>query len=180
MRYRTALLGIVIGSALLIGFTSALGMSAWLGLAFFLLYFAFAIAITRMRAELGTPVNDLTFTGPDWTISDLVGQRSLGAHNLVGLSQLYWFNRAYRAHPAPVQLESLKLASEVRAAYSQWLWTLYLAGVVGFVAGVWAMLHANYAYGAHAKAAWTFGSETYNRLSGWLRDPRSEERRVGK
>ena len=40
-------------------------MSPWVGAAAFALYFAISLAITRVRAELGPPVHDLHFSGPD-------------------------------------------------------------------------------------------------------------------
>ena len=33
--------------------------------AFFLLYFLISLGITRMRAELGAPVHDIHYTGPE-------------------------------------------------------------------------------------------------------------------
>ena len=78
LRYRWAFVGIGVGLALLIAFTTALGLSPWLGIVFFAIYLALALAITRMRAELGTPVHDLHFTGPNWMFTDFAGPRALG------------------------------------------------------------------------------------------------------
>src|SRR5262249_25263066 len=71
--FRAAAFGIAAGMAVLIWFCAALGMSPVLALVFFVIYFALALAITRMRAELGTPVHDLHFTGPDWMLAEVVG-----------------------------------------------------------------------------------------------------------
>ncbi|MGH9208313.1 MAG: DUF6785 family protein, partial [Acidimicrobiales bacterium] len=89
---------------------------------------------------------------------------------LTAFSLYFWFNRAYRGQAMPHQLEGFKLASITRTAQRQWFGALLLAGVLGPLAGFWAMLHLNYHYGATAKA-WTFGPEAYDRLDSWLLSP---------
>src|SRR3569833_395217 len=80
----------------------------------------------RMRAELGTPVHDLHFTGPDWSLTDLIGPRTIGPGNMAALSCLFWFNRAYRCQPMPAQLEGIKMAemSDATREYRKWFWAL--------------------------------------------------------
>jgi len=180
VRYRFALAGIGAGLVILIGFTMALGLAWWVAIAFFALYLALALAITRMRAELGTPVHDLHFTGPDWALTDVIGARSLGAANLGGLSVLYWFNRAYRCHPMPAQLEGFKMAEAggAKAEYRSWFWMLLACGVFGSVASFWAILHNYYIYGAHAKVFYPGGPEAWDRYTGWLTSYHSDSTHV--
>lgn len=168
--YRSAVIGIIIGYILLVAFCMAMGMSWWLAVVFFLVFFGLSIAITRMRAELGTPVHDLHFTGPDWTLPEVFGTRNFSAQDLTQMTILFWFNRAYRYHPMPHQLEGFKMAERTGSSYRRYFWMMMLAGAVGAVAAFWAMLHLNYIYGATAKAG-TFGPEAYNRLTGWLNSP---------
>ncbi|MCS7310980.1 MAG: hypothetical protein NZ741_12240, partial [Armatimonadetes bacterium] len=75
IRYRWAVLGAVAGMAFLVYFGHLLGMGWGLGVAFFLIYFVLAVSITRMRAEFGTPVHDLHFTGPDSILPEVFGTR---------------------------------------------------------------------------------------------------------
>src|SRR5690349_11076606 len=171
MSYRSALIGIVLGVAALVIFSSYAGMTWWIGILFFLIYFALALAITRMRAELGTPIHDLHFTGPDWIMAQGFGTRNLNPHTLTAFSMFFWFNRAYRGHPMPHQLEAFKLAEQSRSSQRQWFWALLIASGFGALAGFWAMLHLMYQYGATAKSAGTFGSEAYRQLEGWLKNP---------
>lgn len=178
LRYRTAIIGIAVGLLLLIGFAVTLGLAWWLAVLFFLIYFALAIAITRMRAELGTPIHDLHATGPDTLLPAVLGSRNFDRTDLGALSLLFWFNRAYRCQPMPIQLEAFKMAEasgggrELRG----WFGALLLAGGVGALAGFWALLHLTYQFGALAKAdktaMYAFGTEPWNRLSGWLQQPK--------
>jgi hypothetical protein len=178
LSYRQAAFGIVLGLAVLVWFSVRLGMPAWLALVFFAIYFALALAITRMRAELGTPIHDLHFTGPDWTLAQVVGTRDLGPGTLNAFTMYFWFNRAYRGHPMPHQLEGFKLAEQAGGEYRKWFWWMLAVGVVGAVAGFWAMLHLNYQYGALTKSSGTFGNEAFARLAGWLANPTPSNKTV--
>jgi len=178
MRYRTALLGIAGGMLLLVGFSVVIGMVWWLALLFFLIYLSLAIAITRMRAEMGTPIHDLHQTGPDNLLPALMGSRSFSQSDLGVFSLFFWFNRAYRCQPMPIQLEAFKMADVAggRRDMRGWFWALLLAGGVGALCGFWAMLHLTYQFGALAKAdhgAMTaFGTESWNRLGNWISQPK--------
>src|SRR5207248_7846669 len=121
MRYRTAVLGIVAGVAGLVWFSVYLGMTWWLAIVFFLMYFALALAITRMRAELGTPVHDLHFTGPEQILTRVGGSEAYDGDNLTVFALYFWFNRAYRSHPMPHQLEAFKLAEQTRTDHRKWM-----------------------------------------------------------
>ncbi|HEY3331013.1 MAG TPA: DUF6785 family protein [Capsulimonadaceae bacterium] len=170
LRYRWVFINIGLGMVLLGAFAMIIGMSWWVAPIFLFLYFAIALAITRMRAEMGTPVHDLHFTGPDWTLADLLGPKMLGPNNLAAFSMLFWFNRAYRCHPMPVQLEALKMAEQTgpRREMRVWVGALMLAGAVGFVSAFWAILHMTYIHGFPR-----FGSESWNRYESWLNVPKA-------
>jgi len=172
IRYRGALLGIVAGMAALVAFSSHIGMGPWLAILFFLIYFALAVAITRMRSEMGTPVHDLHFTGPDWILTETLGQKNFTPAQLTAFSVFFWFNRAYRSHPMPHQLEAFKLADQTRSDYRKWFWALTALTMIAALIAFWAMLHLMYSYGARAKSQISFGAEAYTRLEGWLKTPK--------
>ena len=103
MPYRWAVLGLVGAFVYLIGFCSAAGMSIWVSVLFFVIYYAISTAICRMRAELGSPVHDLHFIGPDQTLPKLFGTRRLGPANLTMFASLNFFisiSRTTRSHVA--------------------------------------------------------------------------------
>ncbi len=173
MRYRWAFVGLAGGVIALTAFSVVLGLAWWLSALFFLIYFCLALAITRMRAELGTPVHDLHFTGPDWALSDLLGPRAIGAQGLAVFSLFFWFNRAYRAHPMPFQIEAFKMAEQTGAMHHArremkgWFWALLLAGGFGMICAFWAMLHNSYILGMQFNDV-----STWDRYAGWLRSPK--------
>ena len=169
MRYRWAFIGLAGGLAGLVAFAVVLGLAWWLAVLFFLLYLALALAITRMRAELGTPVHDLHFTGPDWALTDVLGTQGMAPGGLAAFSLFFWFNRAYRCHPMPFQLEAFKMAEQTGARREMrgWFWALLLAGGFGMLCAFWALLHADYAYGLK----WS-DTSGWDRYAGWLKAPK--------
>lgn len=173
LRYRSAAWGVIIGLIILVFMLMIMGMAWWLAIIFFAIYVAMSIGITRMRAELGPPAHDLHMGGPDSMLPELIGTTHLGTGNLVALSMMFWFNRAYRAHPMPFQLEGFKMAEKASMNYRKLFGAIMLAVVVGIIATFWTQLHLSYQLGAGAKYGppnvdLIFGVEPYNRLDTWL------------
>ncbi len=174
LRYRTAGFGALGGGLLLMAFVYAMGMSLWLIVGFFAIYFAMSIAVTRMRAELGPPAHDLHGAGPETILPSIIGPAHLSPQNLTILSMMFWFNRAYRAHPMPFGLEGYKMAERTGMNYRKLFVAIMLAVVAGTIASFWSQLHICYQVGAASKVApptvpLIFGGEPFNRLDGWLK-----------
>jgi len=171
MRYRSAAIGIGVGVLGLLLFAHTMGLPFYIGILFFVIYFALALAITRMRAELGTPIHDLHFTGPEMIMTRVAGTRAFSADSLTVFAIFFWFNRAYRSHPMPQQLEGFKLAEQSRTSYREWSRAMMVLGSVAVFVAFWAILYLMYHYGAEGKSKLSFGAESYNKLDGWLRSP---------
>ena len=175
MSYRSAALGAVVGVAILTWFFFEMGLSPLLGVAAFVIYFALSTVIARMRAELGPPVHDLHFSGPDELITQAVGTRNISPQNLTALTHFYWFNRAYRGHPMAFGIEEMKMAQVTRSSQRKFLIAVMIATVVGALATFWAYLHLSYTLGC-GTANWRMGSwplEQFGRLATWLQAPSS-------
>ena len=125
MQYRTAFLGIVLGGIFLVGFGMRGGMALWIAVLFFAAHFlTIAIAITRIRAQIGLSIHNTTSIGPHHSLVSLIGTRRLGAQNLTWFSLFFWFNRDNRSHPMPHQLEAFKLAERSKLdskGLSRWM-----------------------------------------------------------
>jgi hypothetical protein len=175
LRYRYALLGAVAGFAFVVGFFHMAGLSLWVCLAAFVIYFAIALACTRMRAELGPPAHDLHNGGPDYILTAAFGARAFSTHELSVLSYFYWFNRAYRSISMPCQLEAFKMGERKSISAGSITVAIVLATVVGLFSGCWALYHFGYRYGTEARMAphlFYFGNEPFNRLTTWIQSPR--------
>jgi len=148
--YRAAAFGVVIGMAFITVFCYKAGMSIWVILVFFAFYFALSTAISRVRAELGSPIHDLPIGGPGEVMTTIFGSRRIGSSSLTGISLLYFFNRGYRAHPMPHQLEGFKIAERTGLSNKRLLIAMIIGTIVGIYASSWVFLHASYDLSATA------------------------------
>ena len=175
MRYRTAFIGLVASIAFIVFFCYRGGASVWVIILFFLVYYAISIAVTRMRAELGTPVHDLHYSGPDEILTRALGTRRLGQGTLTMFSLFWFINRAYRSHPMPHQLEGFKLAERTRMHNRGLVFAMMFAATFGSLAAFWALIDRGYSLGMELKAPWpsltAFGIEPYRRLERWFSFP---------
>jgi hypothetical protein len=162
--YPIALIGLSIGLTSIGLFCARMGMSLWVVALFFAIWYAISIAITRLRAELGSPVHDLHFIGPDEMLPRMFGVRTLGAANLTGFSYLYFLNRAHRSHAMPHQLEGFKLADAANIPLRRFAALMMLASALGAIGSFWAFLSLGYWDGG----PYWFGWEAFSRLERWL------------
>jgi hypothetical protein len=162
-----------LGFCALVGFFAWAGLNPWFAATAFILYFALALSVSRIRAELGPPVHDLHFSGPDHFLTRSLGTPAFSERDLTVLNFFYWFNRAYRAHPMPVALEGMKAAREIGSGQRGLVLALIATGAFSAVVALWAYLHLAYDYGASARmrGGQGFSLETYNRLAGWISQP---------
>jgi hypothetical protein len=171
---RWAIAGALLGTAALAYFFAAVGLHPGLALGGILIYLAISLSVTRMRAELGPPAHDLHFIGPEQVFATVYGTRALGARPLVLLSYFFWFNRAYRGHPMPNQLEAFKMGERTGVPPRAFVLPIVVASVAGIICGYWTYLHFAYQLGGGARMPGHvvgFGHEPFARLSGWLATP---------
>ena len=170
--YRLAFLGIIIGLAFQTVFSYKIGMAFWVIPIFFAIYFLLAIMIARLRAELGFLVHDLHRIDPHSMIITGFGTRRLDTGTLIAFSVYMFFNRAYRAHPMPQQLEALKISSVQNINPKQVAISILVAVFMGSIVTFWLLLDNYYRYGAESGyyGPWAlgFGRQVYNQLTSWM------------
>ncbi len=143
--YRFAMIGLIGGAIFLTIFCFRMGMSIWAIGLFFLLYYGISIAITRMRAELGPPTHELTGMNASQIMVNIFGSRRLGIGNLLPMSHYFWFfNRTYRNHAMPQQLECFKIAQRVGIHPKTVVYATLFGTIFGILSSFWAELHMLY------------------------------------
>ena len=171
MRYRTMLAGLLACFAVLVACGMALGASMGMMIVFFAIFFLYALAISRMRAELGPPAHDLHYAGPDMLINNALGTVNVSKPDLGVFSLFYGFNRAYRAHYAAHGMEAFKIAQSTRITARSMMFAMVIALVVGLASSMWAMLHAMYIHGYSGKPASGMAVEAWSRMESWVTMP---------
>ena len=162
MSYRAACIGMLVGMAFLYYFCWKAGMTPWVIVAFFAIYFILSIAITRVRAELGPPAHEMAGNMNAPTLLFwLFGTSGIGAANMTMFTMFWWMTgRGYRTHPMPCQLEAFKMGESSGMNMRGLGWVMMLAMFVGAIATYWACLHWEYQYGYNAMTAHNRGQFT--------------------
>lgn len=177
--YRFAFIGMILGSLGFAAFAYAGGLSLSLVPWFVLMYFALAIAVSRMRAEMGTPAHDLHYGGPDQMIPRWLGVPGLSQGTKIWFNLSWSYNRAYRCHPMPHYLEGFRLSHLARIEGRRLFWWMLGFGLWGSICAFWALLHVYYQIGASSAkvvgpSVW-FGHEAWNRMASWCTAPKPAE-----
>jgi hypothetical protein len=179
LSYRTAVFGLIGGIAFLTLFSSRAGMSLWAVPIFFTLYFIVAIFIVRLRAELGFLVHNLHYVKPVNIMINFCGTRHLGANNLSVFALYNFFNRTYRSHPMPHQLETFKLAERANLNSRRLFVVILIAAGASIITTFWMLLHFYYKIGAESGyfGPWALGlgQGTFSDLQNWLYYPTSTD-----
>ena len=178
MRYRWALLGLVGGLICLVLFSYSAGMSVWVAITFFIIYFMVSTTIVRMRAELGPPEHSFARTAPGIAMVSLFGSERLGKSNLVMFSLYFWFTRTYRGHPGPHQLEGFRIAEATGINVKKLVLFMMLVMILATFIAMWMLLHVSYHRGATSQIhGWYtgFGRFTFSLLDGWVKHPTSTD-----
>ncbi|MAF12213.1 hypothetical protein CMK11_17340 [Candidatus Poribacteria bacterium] len=171
--------GILVASVVgMVVFCSLAGMALWAVAGFFAIFYALAIALARVRAELGPPYHELIRINPREFMVDTFGSRLLRAPNLMGMTFLYGYNRCNRAHPMPAQIEAFKMAERSKTSPRRVFQAIVLATIVGAVATFWAYLDITYRYGVNGTLnGWIrhSGWESFRPLQGWIQNPQGPD-----
>ena len=176
MSYRHAVFGFLGGMIAVVLFSIFAGMTPWIAVAFMGIYMLLSVCITRMRAELGSPAHDLHHAGPNVLLTEIIGPQDLSRSTLASFAVFGGFNRAYRSHPMPHQIEGLKVAQLTGIRMRPFVVIMLLATLWGTLCAFWALLHVYYDLGA-ATAKITlpnlvFGWEPYRWLERQMKSPR--------
>ena len=166
---RAALFGVIGGMLGLTAFCLAAGVTWWVIVAFFALSLPMLIVVTRIRAELGAPVHDFHFMGPDAMLPRVLGTSSFRPGDFAFFTFAYGLTRAHRSDTMPIGLESLQMARMRNFDARRMFGVLVLATVLGAVSAFWAFEHQAYTFGAATKFHQGFGmaQEAFGRTEHW-------------
>ena len=179
VRKRTAILGLICGAAFLILFSMKAGMSLWVILMFFAIYYALSISATRIRAEIGFPVVDMDYMGPFNSMVSIVGTRSFPPRSLTIFALFRWFSEYFPSNPMPHQLEAFKLASGAKINSRGLFFVMLAATFCGILICFWILLSTSYSIGVDSgqmnRLVLGNGERIFGGLQSWLYHPTSTD-----
>jgi len=167
---RAALFGVLFGFLGLVLFCRAAGAAWWVGIAFFGIYLATILVVTRIRAELGAPVHDFHFMGPDNMIPRVFSAAVFKPSDMALMTFSFALTRAHRSDTMPVGLEGLQMAKQCRLEANRMFGAIMLAVALGALGAFWAFEHQAYALGAGAKFNQGYGhaQQAFQRMGSWM------------
>ena len=173
--YRAAIIGALAGWLVLAAFAWKMGMGPWVIAGFFAVHFALSVVVSRVRAELGFPVHDMVWLGPQTAMIAAAGTEALGPKNLIPFGLTHWFTSGYHSNAMPHQVEGLKIAERAGSPARQVFMAAVVAVVVAAPIGFWAILHNYYRLGGSTgkMEIWSvgLGADSWNTLADRLKDP---------
>ncbi len=172
MKYRWAVIGLVGGLLFLVAFSYQMGMEVWTILLYFLVYYLFAMSVSRIRAEVGPPTHELNRVDAPDLLAMVFGTRRFSTGSLVMMAFYRMFNRRSRSHPMPHTLEGFKVAEESGMNSSRLVIAMMIAVMVGAVAAFWAYLTAAYHTGLQFDMP-SMAKRPYRAAQHWLYYPTS-------
>ncbi len=175
MPYRLALGGAFGGFLALTFFGMTLGMSWYLPLIYFTLYFLTTITFTRIRAEAGLPWG----YGPSMNMHDMLkstaGTRMFSLQNQIGLNLLLWHDLDFRCNAMPNQLEAMKIGQSSRMNLRHVAAVIVLATIVACFSSWAAVLTCYYHNGAATAKVngWRtdMGNVPWRAMKDWIDTP---------
>jgi len=172
---RAAVWGGLAGIAALTAFVNMMGVPLWAAAAFWVMYFLFLIVLTRVVSEAGAGWAFGPMVPAHGVLTDFAGVNGFDGKGLTAFGYLGWFDTEYRDSPMPHQLAAMKLAQESGTLPRRLLWALFVASVLGVLAGFWSYLHMYYEYGAGTAkvrpALFSIGSSMLDHINHWLNAP---------
>ena len=103
---------LTVGGAVMGLWLIGVGLPLWAALLVLTYMILLALFVARLRTELGLPVHNLAFLGPDGPINALFGGEPLGKSGMVGLASLYSLTRSSQGHPLPHLMEATYMAEK--------------------------------------------------------------------
>lgn len=171
--YRTAAVGAVAGLGFLWWFLARGGMTAAVAAAFLFIYFVMVLAMGRIRAQIGPPIHDMGGVMPRSVLTEFPGIRSLRPRGLAMLALLLPYTGFQGTNPAPVQLESLRMAESTGLQRNRFAWVMMGAIVLGMLVYFWANIDFGSRLGLGTGEARHGGfRDSAQQLNDWLRNPK--------
>lgn len=179
MAPRAALVGAVVGLAVMVQWLAAAGMTPWVALVFLAVFFLWCLSLTRIRAEAGMGGLTGPMT-PQETLFLFGGTPVFGPQNLTLLQHVKWMAFDLRALPTamPSMLEDLKMGDTMRLEGRSMVIAILFAIVFSTLLVYLVLIPLVYQFGAVTMNGQRFHqvpTEPFRELANILKNPRKPD-----
>ena len=130
--HRAAFVGLLLCVMVVVAYGVFGGLPIPYTLAYLGFFLIFSVVLTRVRAQLGPPTHEFAFFGSSAIMHRFLGTQWVSDPQANYLGQVFLFmNRIYRHHPAPYQLEAMKMAAMEKISQKKMFWMIAVATVIG-------------------------------------------------
>ncbi len=156
MSYRAAVLGLLSGVIVMVGWFAYLGTPLWASVLFIGLAFIIFIGLSRVVAESGIPAIISPMVAPDFMVYGL-GSKLLGTQAIANFSMSYIFATDIRVFLMGMCANGLKLVEGMtKTARRHVFWAIMIAIVVGLTGSLYTIMEASYRDGGINTSNWFF------------------------
>lgn len=143
--HRLAFGGLILSLGALGAIGIAIGLPFLFVVGYTVVFLAFSVAMTRVRAQLGPPLHEMAFMGPNQLLVDFRGTSGLSPSFVARTVTLFHFmNRIHRTHPMPHQLEAIKMGERFGLNQRGMFLAIVLATIVGSLLGHLIRIYLGY------------------------------------
>lgn len=166
--YRLALAGLVLSLGALYAGLRFVGLQPHWALLALAAYGVMVTVICKVRGEIGPPMYDLHFAGPDRFLALYIGPSNLTRRDWVGVGFLFGFNRGQRNLSIPHMTEGLWLQHASGGSLNRLTLALMVGGVLAGLTTVWGIVHIGYQEGFERMAQAWIHPQGWQRMETWF------------
>jgi len=167
LSYRAAVILLIVGSLVMVGWLGLAGLPVWVGLTMLFLGAVVIVGYSRVVAEGGLSDGSPPVV-PAGILLSAVGSSAIGDQGLVVLATTYIWTTG-RNFVMISSAYSLRLGEEIGGSRRPLFWVMVLALAVALGGGIWMIMVLSHKYGAIN--LWIWGGGEYNYVEKLLRSP---------
>ena len=169
LSYRAAVLLLIGGSAVMLGWLWLVGMPVWQGVLLLSIGAILILGYTRVVAESGLSDGSLPVMPAGIAVA-AVGSSAIGAGGMVALATTYLWTYAVRSFVMTSAANSLKLGEFMQGNRRPLFWAMVLALVVAIGSSIWVFMVLSHDFGAVHLPVWNVRLG-YDHAIRWMRNP---------
>jgi hypothetical protein len=156
LSYRNAVLGLVVGFLVMVGWLWIMGTPLWIALIFVVVALLIFIGVTRIITEAGLATLRPPMIAPDFVVHGL-GSTLVGSTGVITLSLAYIWASEIRVFVMATCTNALKLIEDMEPRSRRQIFGgILLALLIGSLGSMWMIFHMAYRHGGINMDGWFF------------------------